>query len=331
MEFWITPFDYAAIEGIDRSAVSHLKKNEIIALSWCVLDYDDDDKVRKDFISLAHDLDMIHDGDFMNAFRLMPLTDDLRPDLLANWSFVELDRDRRVFAFKDESLGSVEKWTWDFGDGTTSEEQNPIHQIPRQTIGLLFSRSKIKTVNPYDLRFGMWCKLSTLKSNLIFVILIPLLFLSCSEKSGSNLESPYGLSVSEGFQNPLGFHDSMPSFSWKLPKTSAVKKQSAYNIVVASAPDLLPDAPDVWSSGKVMSNQSVFVKYAGNPLQSRQKIYWQVRYWDSEHRVSDWSEMATVEMGLLSNADWKAKWIKIPDPKNGIPQDIVHVCLDLNI
>tara|TARA_R110002033_G_scaffold75007_9_gene126443 strand:+ start:156 stop:2909 length:2754 start_codon:yes stop_codon:yes gene_type:complete len=154
-----------------------------------------------------------------------------------------------------------------------------------------------------------------LKSNLIFVIFIPLLFLSCSEKSGSNLESPYGLSVSEGFQNPLGFHDNMPSFSWKLPKTSAVKKQSAYRIVVASAPDLLPDSPDVWSSEKVMSNQSVFVKYAGNPLQSRQKIYWQVRYWDSENSVSDWSEIANVEMGLLSNADWEAKWIKIPDPK----------------
>ncbi|MFC2109718.1 family 78 glycoside hydrolase catalytic domain [Bacteroidota bacterium] len=154
-----------------------------------------------------------------------------------------------------------------------------------------------------------------MKSNLIFVIFIQLLFLSCSEKSGSNLESPYDLSVSEGFQNPLGFHDSVPSLSWKLPKTSNVKKQRAYSIVVASVPNLLPDSPDIWSSGKVMSNQSVFVKYAGNPLKSRQKIYWQVRYWDSDNRVSDWSEIANLEMGLLSNADWKAKWIKIPDPK----------------
>jgi|SaaInl3SG_22_DNA_1037383.scaffolds.fasta_scaffold00063_23 hypothetical protein len=128
MEFWITPFDHAAIEGIDRSAVSQLKENEIIALSWCVLDYDDDDKVRKDFINLAHDLNMIHDGDYMNAFRLMPLSEELNAGLQANWSFVEVDRDRRVFAFKDESLGSVEKWTWDFGDGTTSQEQNPVHQ-----------------------------------------------------------------------------------------------------------------------------------------------------------------------------------------------------------
>lgn len=128
MEFWITPFDYAAIEGINRSAVSKLKENEIIAMSWSVLDYDDDNKERKDFINLAHNIEMIHNGDFMNAFRLMPLEGELKPELQANWSFVELDRERRFFAFKDESLGNIEKWTWDFGDGTTSEEQNPVHQ-----------------------------------------------------------------------------------------------------------------------------------------------------------------------------------------------------------
>ena len=128
LEFWITPFDYAAIEGINRSAVSNLKENEIIAMSWSVLDYDDDNKERKDFINLAHNIKMIHDGDYMNAFRLMPLIKPLQPKLQANWSFVEVDRDRRIFAFKDESLGIIEKWTWDFGDGTTSKEQSPVHQ-----------------------------------------------------------------------------------------------------------------------------------------------------------------------------------------------------------
>ncbi|WP_222597415.1 PKD domain-containing protein [Hyunsoonleella aquatilis] len=128
MEFWITPFDYAAVEGINSSAVSTLKENEIIAMSWSVLDYDDDNKERKDFINLAHNIKMIHDGDFMNHFRLMPLSKALKPEIQANWSFVEVDRDRRVFAFKDESVGDIEKWTWDFGDGTTSNGQNPVHQ-----------------------------------------------------------------------------------------------------------------------------------------------------------------------------------------------------------
>jgi PKD repeat protein len=29
--------------------------------------------------------------------------------------------------FTDLSTGSPEQWTWDFGDGTTSGERNPIH------------------------------------------------------------------------------------------------------------------------------------------------------------------------------------------------------------
>jgi PKD repeat protein len=35
--------------------------------------------------------------------------------------------DRRLVAFRDESYGDVKAWKWDFGDGTTSAEQHPVH------------------------------------------------------------------------------------------------------------------------------------------------------------------------------------------------------------
>ena len=36
-------------------------------------------------------------------------------------------RHRRLVAFRDESVGAVTSWRWDFGDGTTSTEQHPTH------------------------------------------------------------------------------------------------------------------------------------------------------------------------------------------------------------
>ncbi|MGD0871687.1 MAG: PKD domain-containing protein [Bryobacteraceae bacterium] len=36
--------------------------------------------------------------------------------------------DTEQVAFKDESDGKITSWKWDFGDGSTSAEQNPVHQ-----------------------------------------------------------------------------------------------------------------------------------------------------------------------------------------------------------
>lgn len=150
-----------------------------------------------------------------------------------------------------------------------------------------------------------------MRINIICIVLLQCLLLGCNEISKNTVQVPEQLQVSEGFQKPLGFYDATPSFSWKLSQT--VKKQTAYTIVVASKPDLLPNQPDIWNSGKVTSNQSTFVKYEGTPLKSRQKVFWQVQYWDENDNPSKWSAIAQIEMGLLSNTDWKAKWIKIPD------------------
>jgi hypothetical protein len=81
----------------------------------------------KSFMNLAHDSRMVYDAAFINIFRLMPLEKQYSQPVQANWTFVEMDRTKRWIQFKDKSSGNIEKWHWDFGDGNTSHEQNPVH------------------------------------------------------------------------------------------------------------------------------------------------------------------------------------------------------------
>jgi uncharacterized membrane protein len=57
----------------------------------------------------------------------MPLEPALRRPIEAQWSFKVADMDRRLVAFKDLSSGKITSWAWDFGDGASSSEQNPVH------------------------------------------------------------------------------------------------------------------------------------------------------------------------------------------------------------
>jgi len=154
---------------------------------------------------------------------------------------------------------------------------------------------------PYSVIFG------GIAVRLTWVLLL-LTIAACHSSKES--VAPHSLTVSEGFTNPLGFYDSSPTFSWKLP--SDVQAQGAYSIVVASSPELLPGNADLWESGKVGSDQTLFVNFEGEKLSSKQKVYWQVKVWDNAGKASQWSETANLEPGLLNNEDWKGNWISIP-------------------
>lgn len=130
MEFWITPFDFASHEGFDKSIVSTLTENDIIGLSWSMLDFDGD-KVET-FMNLAHDIRMINDGSYLCAFRLMPLEEKYRKAIDANWTFKEINRDERIIHFIDRSEGEITAWHWDFGDGQSSDEKDPVHRYEKE-------------------------------------------------------------------------------------------------------------------------------------------------------------------------------------------------------
>ncbi|UQZ81832.1 Bacterial alpha-L-rhamnosidase [Paenibacillus konkukensis] len=120
----------------------------------------------------------------------------------------------------------------------------------------------------------------------------------------------------EYFENPLGLDTRKPRFSWIMESEAYGLVQTAYQVMAAtSVQRLKDDAPDVWDSGKVLSDQSVHVEYDGSPLASRQVYYWKVRVWDGEDQPSAWSGIARYSMGILERSEWKARWIARSKPE----------------
>ena len=127
-------------------------------------------------------------------------------------------------------------------------------------------------------------------------------------------------------QNALGIDTPHPRLSWILHsdrKSERSQRQTGYQVLVASSKALLkPGQADLWDSGKVASDQSMLVEYAGKPLASRQQYYWKVRVWDAKGRSSAWSAPATWRTGLLQPEDWKpAQWISNGGQKQSSLQD----------
>jgi len=129
LEFWITPFDYAGAEGPPRAVETPLTENKLIAMSWAVIDYDDvhSGTTNNGFWNLSPEHTMYGKADQLCLFQLMPLEPAWQKTLDAQWSFQVVDMSRRLVAFKDLSVGAITAWHWDFGDGETSTEQNPLH------------------------------------------------------------------------------------------------------------------------------------------------------------------------------------------------------------
>ena len=130
----------------------------------------------------------------------------------------------------------------------------------------------------------------------------------------------------EYLDNPIGIDVINPRLGWNinLSKESDLTgiKQTAYQILVASAADLLKNnIGDLCDSKKVLTDQSTHVAYgdsvsglgSGKPLGSEMRCYWKVRVWTKSEKgneiVSSWSEPAMWSMGLLNPQEWKAKWI----------------------
>ncbi len=113
--------------------------------------------------------------------------------------------------------------------------------------------------------------------------------------------------------NPLGLGETAPRLSWRLEagdRSARGLRQSAWQVrVAATAEALAAGRADGWDTGKISSDASNNIVYAGRPLKSRDTCFWQVRVWDQAGEASAWSAPASWTIGLLGAAEWQADWI----------------------
>ncbi|MEV5963501.1 family 78 glycoside hydrolase catalytic domain [Kribbella sp. NPDC051952] len=108
---------------------------------------------------------------------------------------------------------------------------------------------------------------------------------------------------------PLGTDVPRPRLSWVATAPGYGATQTAYQIVVASTPELLsPETADIWDSGRVASAQTFGIEYDG-PTTARTRYHWSVRLWDGLDRSGEWSAPEWFETGLLDEGFAGAGWI----------------------
>lgn len=109
--------------------------------------------------------------------------------------------------------------------------------------------------------------------------------------------------------DPIAVEAGTPRFSWRMIDARRGARQTAYAITVTE-----PDGTTVWRSGRVSSDRSVLVPYAGPPLESRKRYYWSVRIWDHLGAPSPLSPLGRFAMAVLNPSEWRAQWIGISQP-----------------
>jgi alpha-L-rhamnosidase len=124
----------------------------------------------------------------------------------------------------------------------------------------------------------------------------------------------------EYLEAPIGIDARAPRFSWQLTGSRRDAAQSAYQLLVARSESALFDGSALlWDSGRVSSDDSTQVSYAGPTLESRSRYFWRVRVWDEHGRDLGLSPIAHFEMGMLNENDWSADWIGPGDSSDLTP------------
>ena len=106
----------------------------------------------------------------------------------------------------------------------------------------------------------------------------------------------------ENLSNPLGIDTALPRFSWMTTSDEKDVRQTAYQIIVSG------DQGEIWNSGKVKSDEQLWIPYGGEPLKSGMQCTWRVKVFINKGETA-WSEPQRFGIGLLKESHWSGRWI----------------------
>ncbi len=112
--------------------------------------------------------------------------------------------------------------------------------------------------------------------------------------------------------NPEGVAAENPRFSWKLTGSGQDVMQTAWQLKVATSEKALESGEGLhWDSGRIESDRSHLVEYAGPGLEPGEEYFWQATVWTNggheiKSSINHWST-------ALDGEDWTAQWIGSAD------------------
>ena len=146
--------------------------------------------------------------------------------------------------------------------------------------------------------------MTTRRNNFLVAILMLLLTTPLPAREGQGVGLGVALSSLrvENLERPLGIDTAEPRFSWQIVSDKQNVIQTAYQIIVSD------DNGELWNTGRVESDQQLWVRYAGKTLQSNSHCTWKVRVWTTAGE-SAWSSEECFSIGLLHVGKWSGYWI----------------------
>ena len=125
----------------------------------------------------------------------------------------------------------------------------------------------------------------------------------------------------ERMVSPMSIDTPTPRLGWIITSQQKDVMQTSCHIIVASTAEKAEKLEgDLWDV-TLPGDRSQWITYAGKTLASNTRCFWRVQV-STTKGESAWSDIATWNVGLLTESDWSGQWIGLDQP---MPWDVEDV------